>query len=228
MKTVEKFSTIPISQSSRRQFFLYTQLTYHKSRRFSDKPIIDFCRSPQSAKRTFVRRVFRPKKMTSTEQPTRASLSPADQRAFTRWQRLFSRPALFSIADPASPPSASTIDPSQQHDTQTNDCIRVVNRLYRTSPIIIFLNGQLQKLGCNPPIYCQHCDVRWRGGFSSTAGIMLCQNQMGDERRVESTLAHEMIHAFDHCRFKFDVNNLRHIACSEVCTTTGPSRTAAA
>ena len=33
---------------------------------------------------------------------------------------------------------------------------------------------------------------------------------------MESTLAHEMVHAFDHCRFKFDYKNLKHIACSEV------------
>lgn len=29
-------------------------------------------------------------------------------------------------------------------------------------------------------------------------------------------MAHELIHAFDHCRFKVDWNNLRHHACSEV------------
>lgn len=27
---------------------------------------------------------------------------------------------------------------------------------------------------------------------------------------------HEMIHAFDHCRFEVDWGNLRHHACSEV------------
>jgi hypothetical protein len=157
--------------------------------------------------------------MASSGTPTpRSALSPADQRAFARWQRYFS-PALFSVTDSPttsnSPPgTTSPLDP--KIEAQTTDCIRVVNKLYRASPIIIFLNSELQKLGCNPPVYCQHCDLRWRGGFSSTAGIMLCQNQMGDERRVESTLAHEMIHAFDHCRFKFDTKNLQHIACSEV------------
>jgi hypothetical protein len=29
-------------------------------------------------------------------------------------------------------------------------------------------------------------------------------------------MAHELIHAFDHCRFKVDWSNLRHHACSEV------------
>jgi inner membrane protease ATP23 len=33
---------------------------------------------------------------------------------------------------------------------------------------------------------------------------------------MEDTMAHELIHAFDHCRFKVDWNNLRHHACSEV------------
>lgn len=33
---------------------------------------------------------------------------------------------------------------------------------------------------------------------------------------MEDTLAHELVHAFDHCRFKVDWGNLRHHACSEV------------
>jgi hypothetical protein len=33
---------------------------------------------------------------------------------------------------------------------------------------------------------------------------------------MESTLAHEMVHAFDHCRFKFNHGDLKHVACAEV------------
>jgi inner membrane protease ATP23 len=36
-------------------------------------------------------------------------------------------------------------------------------------------------------------------------------------------MAHELIHAFDHCRFKVDWNNLRHHACSEVSLLEGAS-----
>ena len=33
---------------------------------------------------------------------------------------------------------------------------------------------------------------------------------------MEDTLTHELVHMYDHCRFKVDWNNLRHHACSEV------------
>jgi hypothetical protein len=168
-------------------------------------------------------------KMSSGDkQPTRCSaLSPQDQHVFTHWQRLFSHPHRVSTLSTSAPPSPSPSNPPTkdtlpaspaEKDGRTKDCIRVVNHLYRHSPIIIFLNSQLQKLGCNPPIWCQHCEDLWRGGFSTQAGIMLCQNRIWNERTVESTLAHEMIHAFDYCRFKMDVNNLQHVACSEVPT----------
>jgi hypothetical protein len=34
---------------------------------------------------------------------------------------------------------------------------------------------------------------------------------------MEDTIVHEMIHAFDHCRFDVKWLDLRHHACSEVC-----------
>lgn len=54
------------------------------------------------------------------------------------------------------------------------------------------------------------------GGFSQEMGIIMCENNNYTSRRMESTLAHEMVHAFDHCRFKFDHGNLKHVACAEV------------
>lgn len=54
------------------------------------------------------------------------------------------------------------------------------------------------------------------GGFNEEMGIVICENNNHTARRVESTLAHEMVHAFDHYRFKFDKNDLRHVACGEV------------
>jgi mitochondrial inner membrane protease ATP23 len=41
---------------------------------------------------------------------------------------------------------------------------------------------------------------------------------MRDRGHLEDTLAHEMVHAYDHLRFKLDWSgaDLRHAACSEV------------
>lgn len=43
---------------------------------------------------------------------------------------------------------------------------------------------------------------------------------MKDQGHLEDTMAHEMVHAYDHLRFKVDwADNLRHAACTEVLKT---------
>jgi inner membrane protease ATP23 len=71
-------------------------------------------------------------------------------------------------------------------------------------------------VGCSPPIYCAPCPQRAHGGFHPATGITICQNHVPTVRRMESTLAHEMVHAFDECRFKVDYRNIKHVACGEV------------
>ena len=69
-------------------------------------------------------------------------------------------------------------------------------------------------------IQCHPCPPTRSGGFSPDHGILLCQDRFFSKRHMEDTIVHEMIHAFDHCRFEVDWGNLRHHACSEV----GPGR----
>lgn len=33
---------------------------------------------------------------------------------------------------------------------------------------------------------------------------------------MENTIVHELLHMYDHCKFKVDWGNLRHHACSEI------------
>lgn len=85
--------------------------------------------------------------------------------------------------------------------------------------MIIFMLKQLRLAGCDFPasaMQCHPCDETRVGGFSPEHGILMCQNRFMNKKHMEDTLAHEMIHAFDHCRFKVDWGNLRHHACSEV------------
>lgn len=103
-----------------------------------------------------------------------------------------------------------------REQSQRNSCTSLVEKLFQHSPIVIFMDGHLKKIGCAPPIYCAPCTQQAHGGFNPSYGIMMCQNNIASRRRMESTLVHEMIHAFDHCRFQFDMNNLKHVACSEV------------
>jgi hypothetical protein len=46
--------------------------------------------------------------------------------------------------------------------------------------------------------------------------VVLCQNHIPDQEWMDRTMAHELVHAFDHCRNKIDWNKCEHHACSEV------------
>lgn len=85
--------------------------------------------------------------------------------------------------------------------------------------MIVFLLKHLKMAGCEFPssaMQCHPCDPSRAGGFSPAHGILLCQNRVSSKKHMEDTLAHELIHAYDHCKFKVDWMNLRHHACTEV------------
>src|SRR2546430_7269284 len=167
----------------------------------------------------------------STGTKASRTLSSKATRIFKHWQQTFSslsqtasttRNTLspFALHSPSEPSLQNTLPPSTSNNSNTSlnnaipvaspnerqhtSCINLVNKLFEKSPIIIFLHTELQKVGCSPPVYCAPCPVAVHGGFNQEMGIVLCENNNHTARRVESTLAHEMVHAFDHCRFKFD------------------------
>lgn len=108
--------------------------------------------------------------------------------------------------------------------------------LFKYSPIVRFmsqnitgLNGKLNEEN----VRCQRCVTRvvmeqdgdgnmvqrykrQGGGFSPDHGILICANEIRNRGHMEDTLAHEMVHAYDHLRFKVDWSDLRHAACTEV------------
>lgn len=66
-------------------------------------------------------------------------------------------------------------------------------------------------------ISCLPCDYTRSGGFHPEAGaVVLCQGRFFNKRHMEDTLVHELVHMYDHTKFKVDWSNLRHHACSEV------------
>ncbi|PKI82797.1 Mitochondrial inner membrane protease atp23 [Malassezia vespertilionis] len=115
-------------------------------------------------------------------------------------------------------------------------CEQWKNDLLRTSPMVRFMVKHLTIIGCDPvrprpasallppKLLIAACPPDIAGGFSpapankdpSEAGILLCANRIYSKAHLEDTLAHEMIHWWDSCRFKVDWNDLRHHACSEV------------
>jgi hypothetical protein len=87
-------------------------------------------------------------------------------------------------------------------------------------PSIVFMLKHLDIAGCPftaKSIQCHPCPPTRSGGFSPEHGILLCQDRFFSKRHMEDTIVHEMIHAFDHCRFDVKWLDLRHHACSEVC-----------
>lgn len=102
-----------------------------------------------------------------------------------------------------------------------------------TGPMIRFMARHLAVVSCDPQgasqsseprLVFESCPPNLSGGFSpsepgkpaSESGILICANRIMDKQHLEDTLAHEMIHWWDHCRFKVDWSNLRQHACSEV------------
>jgi len=65
-------------------------------------------------------------------------------------------------------------------------------------------------------VQCHPCPAHIAGGFTPEYGVLVCQDRLVSKRIMEDTLAHELLHAFDHCRFNVDWSNLRHHACTEV------------
>lgn len=103
--------------------------------------------------------------------------------------------------------------------------------LFTYSPVVRFLNQKIGDLNGKldaSNVVCRRCPARLEedgqvhrqsGGFSPDHGILLCANEVRDRKHLEDTLAHEMVHAWDHLRWKVDWTgdkDLKHAACTEV------------
>jgi inner membrane protease ATP23 len=95
--------------------------------------------------------------------------------------------------------------------------------LLQYSPIIKFMSDEVYKLGGDlnkDNILCRMCTNEQSGGFSLDHGILLCANKFRNRGHQEDTMAHEMVHAWDHLKFKVSPDNLRHQACLEIRAST--------
>lgn len=93
--------------------------------------------------------------------------------------------------------------------------------LLKYSPVVRFMKEEVGKLGGDMDgrnIHCRICSHEQSGGFHIDHGIMLCANKFRNRGHQEDTMAHEMVHAWDHLKFKVEPDNLRHQACLEVRT----------
>lgn len=107
----------------------------------------------------------------------------------------------------------------------TVDCNRCESQrdyLLQYSPVIRYMSENIRRLGGDvnkSNIRCRTCTTGMLGGFDHRYGIMLCANYVDKQSMLEDVLAHEMVHAYDHLRFKTNLDHesdLRHVACSEI------------
>ncbi|KAJ3224274.1 Mitochondrial inner membrane protease ATP23 [Clydaea vesicula] len=65
-------------------------------------------------------------------------------------------------------------------------------------------------------IKCAHCPSKLFGFFENSTGLTICQNNSKSQYITESTLVHELVHAYDFSTATLNDNNLSQRACSEV------------
>jgi mitochondrial inner membrane protease ATP23 len=155
----------------------------------------------------------------STSPPTP---TPQLDAAFYTWSNFFS-----ILTNTADAPTRTAYFRHKDTLNEATDCARCEKDkqwLFQYSPIIRFMKSNIDQLGPDDGsasitpenVRCRRCDTNQSGGFDSTYGILVCANQLRNRGHLEDTLAHEMVHAYDHLRFKLDPYDLRHAACMEI------------
>ncbi|KAI0081177.1 metalloprotease ATP23 [Panus rudis PR-1116 ss-1] len=140
------------------------------------------------------------------------STSSSDHSIFNRWSRKFALVTGIGVSE------EERLAELQAHHGRT--CEKWKRELMNYSPAVVFMLKHLKHSGCNVTaehIACAPCDFTRSGGFSPEAGVVvMCQGKFFNKRHMEDTLVHELIHMYDHCKFKVDWTNLKHHACSEI------------
>jgi len=149
--------------------------------------------------------------MTTAPASSASPTDPAESQAFQRWLK---KAALLTGF-------GATPEEQQRYNQEHNHlrCEKWKTELINYSPSVVFMLKHLKLSGCVVPpsnIVCAPCDLTRSGGFNPAGAIVLCQGHFADKKHMEDTLTHELIHMYDHCKFKVDWFNLRHHACSEI------------
>ncbi|KAI1200112.1 peptidase M76 family-domain-containing protein [Nemania serpens] len=118
---------------------------------------------------------------------------------------------------------------NEERDCKT--CEKWRDWVLQHSPTVVFLRQKIAALNGNidaTNVVCARCPARLTedgqvhrqsGGFSPDSGILICSNEISSRSHMEDTLAHEMVHAWDHLRWKMDWvgdKDLKHAACTEI------------
>ncbi|GHJ84419.1 hypothetical protein NliqN6_0821 [Naganishia liquefaciens] len=150
--------------------------------------------------------------------PPSTTYDPHEASAFESWRSSLSQLTGLGL----TPEETAARDARLKAEKEAGDwthCEKWKNSLMNRSPSVVFMLKHLKIAGCPftaDSIQCHPCPPTRSGGFSPEHGILLCQDRFFSKRHMEDTIVHEMIHAFDHCRFDVKWLDLRHHACSEI------------
>jgi inner membrane protease ATP23 len=136
---------------------------------------------------------------------------PEIDRTYYTWSNFFS-----ILTGTASEQERKAYFHTQDVLNEEKDCKRCeedIEHFFKASPIIRFMKHNIDLLGpgngsatITPKnIFCRRCDNQAGGGFDPEYGILICANHIKQRDHLEDTLAHEMIHAWDHMRFKMEI-----------------------
>jgi hypothetical protein len=99
------------------------------------------------------------------------------------------------------------------------ECEKYVIKSMESNPLIKTLVQALKDHNCpidlSRHFSCEYCDTAMPTGMfdPATNQIVVCQNQIS---YFDSCIITGLVQAFDYCRNKVDVHNLRHFACSQI------------
>lgn len=154
----------------------------------------------------------------SLPETTTAKSSTSTQDAtFYNWSTFFS-----ILSGGASQKERAAYFDTKDLVNEERDCTRCEKDkawLLQNSPVVRFMRHNINLLGQDlnaENMRCKRCTTAQSGGFDPEYGILLCANKFRNRGHLEDTMAHEMVHAYDHLRFKLDPYDLRHAACMEV------------
>lgn len=166
------------------------------------------------------------------EPPQQAPLNPANDPAKTgydpsaRWSNIWN-----ILTGKMSQEGMEEYREAAYIKNEARDCAKCDewrDYCFKYSPMVIFVQKNIRELNGDmnaDNVKCRRCParrledgtvVRQGGGFSPDHGILICANEMRDRKHLEDTLSHELVHAWDHLRWKVDWADLRHAACTEV------------
>ncbi|KAF8704285.1 Has a dual role in the assembly of mitochondrial ATPase, partial [Rhizoctonia solani] len=144
--------------------------------------------------------------------------STSEASAFERWRASLVNFTGLGLSD-EDKMKRDELKGLEREEAQWRRCETWKNDLMKNSPVVVFMLKHLALHSTNltsAHIHCAPCDPSRAGGFSPDAGILLCQDRFMSKTHMQDTLVHEMVHVYDHARFKVDWSNLRHHACSEI------------